>query len=260
MNRSLVALAGLVAVMPLAVEVPGTENGAPPLPGTTRVQVAGGYAYYAFVSRGCEGEVIDRVPAHAADAAVSVDHLIEGTPLRVGVRGGWLRDRIGSSGGGRVYSVPPENTYWNRYVNPNVEFDQGRGAVGLGWVAHEREFITTGEGAREQSSHPLNDLSAHVRVGSEEKYFLVSWMEGMPVATDGGYLAIGAGGRLAARRLAGFVGMGAGGPLEGAGPMVRVDVEVADGLHAGIRLRMGLSDGASTGSAALGLEYRRARR
>jgi len=251
MSRSVAVLLGLVAVMPLAVEVPPDSASRT---GETRLRAGAGYGSYAFVSRGCSGEVLSRVPVHALDGSIGVDHRFAKLPLRVGVRGGWTRDRIDSATsviGSPV--VSPGGTVYNRYLNPFIEYDSPGHSVGVGWVAHENEFITAGEGAREQASHPLNDVSFHLRAGSERKYFLASWMEGMPIYSDGGYFTTGIGGRLSERRVSGFIGLAAGGPMEGAGPRAGLDVEVAPGLRVGIKGQTNLSNGANVG---LGLEYR----
>ena len=260
MSRSLVLLGSLIAIMPLAVEVPAGSDSAsaPPLPGMTRVQVAAGYGYYAFVARGCEGQILDHVPAHVRDGSVSVEHSFEGSRFRAGVRGGWLRDRFGSSSSdpGSGLIAPENATYYNRYLNPYVEIDDGGAAFGIGWVIHQNEFITASESSRPDDRHPLNDISAHARFGRERKYFLISWMEGMPVATDGGYLALGLGVQDPADRRGGFIGLGGGGPLEGAGPMLRANAEVVRDVRVELKLRAGFSGSINTGSAALGLEYR----
>ena len=44
---------------------------------------------------------------------------------------------------------PPRQLSTNRYVNPYFTYDTPGGSVGGGYVWHEREFPTAGEGARE---------------------------------------------------------------------------------------------------------------
>jgi hypothetical protein len=243
----------LAAVMPLAMEAPREFETFPDSLGQTRVRLAGGAGTYAFVVRGCEGQVIGTLPVHYRDAGVSLDHRFAGSPIRVGVRAGMLHDEIGGASGS-VFGLQ-EGTTTNRYVNPNFEIDRGNGAVSLGWVVHERDFITTGEGAREQPDHPLNDLSASVRFGRPEgRYFAVRWMESVPLYSEGGYLTMGLGGS-PQPGLELSVGMSAGGPFEGAGLFARGAKVWESGLGVTAAGRTGLSEPAAVG-ATLGIEYR----
>ncbi len=258
MTRSAATLGVLIALMPLAVEAPIGSDSSRSDPSFTRFRAAAGYGSYAFISRGCQGEVIDRIPASYHDVAGAIEHHDGATHLTIGVRGGRVHDDIGVSS-----LSPPTDSIAspardNAYVNPYLAFEEGEASVGFGVVFHEREFITAGEQARTQPSHPLNDFSAHMRIGRlEEQYFELSWMEGMPIASDGGYLTAGVGGRVSPTvPVDVFAGLGTGGPFEGAGLALRGGLEISPGLTLGVRSRIGHSGGANASGVALALEYR----
>lgn len=228
----------------------------------TQYEIAGGTGEYAFITRGCNGEVLRRDPASFHEGAVRVEQPIGRGGFAVGVRAGIVRDDLaGGDGIVRPSGLPPGEPQppravtTNRYLNPYLVANFPEGSVGAGLVMHEREFPTAGEGARTIPSRPLNDLSAHIRTGSELEYFEVRWMEGMPLYSDGGLLSLGAGGRPANGRTTFFVGVGTGGPYEGAGFAARLGRDVGD-WNVSVRSRFGVSGGANASGVALGVSYR----
>src|ERR1043166_2763653 len=58
----------------------------------TQFEIAGGAGEYAFISRGCNGEVIRRHPAAFREGAVRVQQPLGHTGLALGVRAGTVRD------------------------------------------------------------------------------------------------------------------------------------------------------------------------
>lgn len=256
MIRQMASLGVITALMPLAVEIPhdstATEGRA------TRVRVGAGVGTYAFIARGCQGEVLDEVPARFTDAGVSVEHELPlRTPVVVGVRGGWVRHEIEmpQNGVSGFYGVPLGTTVENTFVNPHVSLEGEAVGLGFGPVFHRGEFITAGEGAREQDDHPLNDVSWHVRFGrTDARRFTVQWMEGVPLSSSGGYLTALLAGPLEAHpqwTLHG--GLGAGGPQEGAGLVLRLERSMPDGVSLDVTGRVGFSGNRFAGGAAVGL-------
>ena len=228
----------------------------------TQYEVVAGGGEYAFLTRGCNGEVIRRHPVSFHDAGMRVQVPIGGRGLAVGVRAGVVRDDL--AGGDGVVSPaeplpgesqPPRVITYIRYVNPYVAFEPPGGSVGIGWVVHDHEFPTASEFAREMPHRPLNDLSAHVRIGSPSKYFEARWMEGVPVYSDGGYLSLGVGGHADHGPVSGFVGLAAGGPYEGAGLALRVGCDFPHGWRATVRSRIGKSSGTNASGIAVGVGW-----
>jgi hypothetical protein len=256
MNARLTTLGCVAALMPLAVEIPYDSLATDA--GETRLRVAGGAGTYAFIARGCEGQIIGEVPARFLDAGASLEHRFGGTPLVLGVRGGWLRDDIGGTANMRFFpEVPLGTVIDNAYANPFFSVEDAGVGIGAGWVAHRREFITAGEGAREQPEHPLNDWSGHLRIGSTTgRHFTVQWMEGVPLSSGGGYFTALLGGPFEANPQWGLHGgLGAGGPHEGAGLVLRLEHARAASVSFDLTTRLGFSGSHFAGGVALGLTY-----
>jgi hypothetical protein len=259
LSRSLVALGALIVLTPVAIERRlSADSAAARYPASLQIEVAGGYDYYAFVARGCNGEILDHLPVHSQDGGASIEYRVARTPFRIGVRGGWLREDFGRAADSTLFAgLPRDRRITNAYVNPNLELDAGSGGIGVGWVAHKRAFLSTAsesEGLPESPSSHENDMSFHIRIGSlERKYFLLSWMEGVPLESGGGYLRIGIGGQTPAKRLSGLVGFATGGPQEGMGPLADVAFLVTHDVALELRLH---SNFAEAGGIGVGLRYR----
>jgi hypothetical protein len=248
-------LGTLVVLMPLSLEIPagiGTDDGS-----ATRVRVAGGGGAYAFIARGCEGQVIDRVPVRFEDAGGSLEHRFGAEGLAFGVRGGFIRHRMGAPEDPRRFAgVPLDTVLETRYVNPFLAVEGEEAGVGVGLVFHDGEFLTAGESARLQAGHPANDLSAHVRVGPHYgPHVLVQWMEGVPLASSGGYLTALAGGPLRDLNWILRAGLGAGGPYEGAGLVLRLEYADRGPLSLDFAARLGVFGDDGHWGAAAGIAY-----
>jgi len=262
MSRSRWCLIALSALTPISVQVhtEGDTSATITMSDGTRVEVYGGAGEYSFISRGCEG-VVSRRPVSFHDVGGGIEQALGKTGLSIGVRGGWMRDDIGRLEGGNSFAPATESpdstrvVIENRYVNPYITYEKPRGSVGLGWVAHDKEFITAGEGARQEDQHPLNDFSGHLRIGPERHYFAVRWMESVPIYSGGGYLTIGVGGRPANGRLSLYGGMGAGGPYEGAVIMLQAGYPLGNHVTVGARTRLGWSGDRNASGVALGVGY-----
>ena len=270
MNGKLAVLGALAVASPIAVDVPtdpdtaetavtsdvADEETATTARGETRLRIGGGVGSYAFIARGCEGQVIDHVPVNYREVGAAVEQRFSN--VVVGVRGGAMRDEVGEGDSVRFPEVPLGRTVTNRYINPHIAFEDRRAGAGIGVVFHKKEFITTGEGARTEVDHPLNDVSGHIRIGHlDRKYFALEWMESVPLYAGGGYVTLGIGGR--ARSLDLYGGLSAGGPYEGGGLFLRASYPIGGGFRLGFHGRAGYSGTEPASGIGLGLEYRAAR-
>lgn len=255
LNLRIACLGTMFALAPVAVDVP--LDSLQRYDGVTRLRLAGGGGSYAFIARGCEGRVIDRALVRFEEAGGSIEHRIGPGPVTLGLRAGRTRHRIGIPGDSLLFpEVPIGTVVENGYLNPFFSIDEAGGGFGAGWVVHDREFVTAGEHARKQPDHPMNDFSAHVRTGPLfAEHVLIQWMEGPALAT-GGYFTALAGGPL--ERAPDWVlraGLGAGGPYEGAGLVLRLERVVDAGPSLDLTARLGLSGGDFAGGAAIGLSW-----
>jgi hypothetical protein len=257
MNRSAFMLASLVAITPFAVEAPDSLGTSGTLPGETSVRIAGGAGYYAFIARGCEGQQIDHVPVHFGEAAGEISHRFASAPYRIGVRGGWIEDRIGGSSSGILGSSDIDTTRTTGYVNPFVALEARRVSVGVGWVAHDNEFMTTNENASLDENHAINDVSAHLIIGSlDRKYFAIRWMESVPLYSGGGYLTIGVGGGAPDSPLELYGGFSAGGPYDSGGLFFDGSYQLPKNLRVTLAARGGYGGNQAQTGVSLGLMYR----
>lgn len=262
MGSSRWCLVALTAVLPLSIRVSAPADSVAPFVARdgTRFEVLGGTGEYAFITRGCEGQVLNTVPGTFRDAGARVEHSI-GHGMTLGVRGGVVHDDIAGTPGpigvtpGSGPSPGTRSELDNAYVNPYFTYEQTGGSVGFGWVAHQHEFVTTGEQARTASNHPLNDISAHLRIGQSGHYFAIRWMEGVPLASSGGYMDIGMGEQPAGRRLAIYGGLGTGGPYEGAGLLVNGTYHFPNGITTSVRTRLGFWSNHNASGVAVGFGY-----
>ena len=260
MHVGRVALIALTLVTPISIELhaEGDTLATVTAADGTQFEIMAGTGAYAFVSRGCEGQILRQRAAAFGDAGARVQLPLGHEGLALGVRAGIVRDDFAGGDGPVVPFLPPgpdRVISTNRYLNPYLSLERLHGGVGAGWVFHEHEFPTAGEGAREQPDHPLNDYSAHVRIGTERHHFEVRWMEGVPLASDGGYLTIGVGGRPAGGPWTYFGGLGAGGPYEGAGLAVRAGHVWDSGWNVGVRARLGWTGRANASGVAVGIGW-----
>jgi hypothetical protein len=251
MSRNLAFIVVLAAVAPLAVDTSGPESTAVS-PGGTLLRASAGAASYAFLARGCNGQVLERVRAHAQDASVSIDQPLGVTGVHVGARAGSLRDRIDTTSSERFAGVPAGRTTTNRYVNPYLAYERAGAGIGAGALFHEREFLTAGERARTERGHAINDVSLHLRLGPDRgPHFIGRWMESEPLYSGGGYLTLGIGGTGERLPLSFEVGLAAGGPYEGAGGFLKSRWQSRSGLGLDVAGR----GGAEGSGASVGVRY-----
>lgn len=253
-------LVALSALAPVSVQLHATGDTVATVTAAdgTRIEVFAGTGEYAFITRGCNGSILSQRPVTFRDAGAAVEQRLGRSGLSAGVRGGWMRDDIAGIANVDPYAgtVTDERIQIeNRYANPYLTFERSRGSVGFGWVWHDKEFISATGGMHDETDRALNDVSWHLRIGSDRRYFAVRWMEAVPLYSGGGYLLIGLGGRPGGGALSLYRGMGAGGPYEGAGLLIQSDYRLPSGITAGVRSRLGYSGNHGASGVSIGVGY-----
>src|SRR5206468_1277471 len=76
----------------------------------TRFEVMAGAGEYAFVTRGCEGQVLSIQPGAFRDAGGAIEHGIGRIGLSLGVRGGIIHDDIAGAPNTGVTLVGPASS------------------------------------------------------------------------------------------------------------------------------------------------------
>jgi hypothetical protein len=153
----------LFLFFPLVIGVENTNTDST----VTNFKIAGGLGSYAYVTRGCEGQVLSKEKVPFEDAGFSLDHKFN-TPLKIGLRAGYISDR--------------QPTYINKfvdrgnyYVNPDLSFESKWIGVGAG-PFFARDVLYGTEGSDWGSTLP----SWHLRFGTQKSYLSIHMLENLP--------------------------------------------------------------------------------
>jgi hypothetical protein len=236
---------GMVLLLPIAVAMEGNQRDS----SFTSVGVSGGFGSYAQIARGCEGQVLSKHDVPYRDATVSVDHKGSG-PAQIGAKAGWYAQR----GHEETWEETPNMEAF--YVNPNVALEWRRFGIGVGALlsdARLRHVLIGDEGSESEGSGVLP--TGHLRFGVRKTYLSLHLLEGEPLVSGGGLMAIGVG--IAPRPDASvWFGMSTAGPYDGAGQLVEAILPVKNNLHLKLGARHGTSEGLTEYGLSLGLVYR----
>lgn len=234
MNRRWVSALSLAVVAPLAVDgnVPDPDSSA------TSLVLGYGAGSYAYVTRGCEGEVIDRYQRRFQDAGGEVKHHFNG-PIEAGLRANVLRE---------MPEYEKNTVVWNPYVSMEWK------GVGLGVGVNFMRDRTVRYGDREFDVLPV---SAHLRFGSlRSVYFSTHVFEDVPLVSGGGPVRTGLGFHVGPV-VDGWAGMSLPIPYDMPGLAAKADVHVTRFLDVNLAGRLGGSEGLSENAGSLGITIRR---
>lgn len=240
--RSLSRIACLLIVTPLVIGVQTTSRDT----SETSLRLAGGAGSYAFISRGCEGEVLQKQKASFADAGFSLEHKFK-APVKLGLRGGYIsEDQLWYD-----HTLPPPTNAHrtNFYLNPDFSFESEKFGFGVGPFFADKNLYS-----REAQNWGKILPSAHVRLGSSRLYLSANLMENLPLYSGGGYLDFGVG---ASVKPASFwVGLNPEGPFDSWGLVIKTDFRFHPNWSVGLNGRLGTAEGISESAISLGLGYR----
>ena len=222
----------MAAVAPLAVDLPASN----PDSSVTSLAASMGAGSYAYVARGCEGDVLSKKQYYYRDAGFAVEHQFRG-PVAVGLRSKVVRELPGF----------PENTMvWNPYVSAEWrKFGLGAGYVPRG------ETLVSGSGT------DVPPASAHLRAGAFDRmYFSIHLWEDVPaISGGGGMVRFGLGFR-PGRRLDLWTGLGSVEPYDKAGFVLKADVHLARAIDLNLSGRLGGSEGLVENAGSIGVKFK----
>lgn len=243
-------LYALLVALPVAVEIPSDPDSAATRTGATRVSAFMGAGTYSLIERGCEGEVVRTRSTDFRDVTGAIEHEFP-NGFVVGVRGGRLEEKKETIQHYPEFTVRSERT--NSYVNPYIGTEQGAAGFGMGWII-PRETLHGGFDGGPSLHARFGRLDAH--------YFLLSYMESMPIYSGGGSFEAAIG--VHPHRLL-DVSMGITSlPFSGFGLALKTDIRVLPNWSLAGRVRVGGSShrewfgggsGTSQSGAALGISY-----
>jgi hypothetical protein len=228
MTRRWLNFIATAALTPLAVSVsPALRDSS-----VTSLTIAAGSGDYAYVTRGCDNEVLTKQKLHFRDSGIEVKHEFRG-PLAAGVRM-------------TVLNEMPEYDKGSVVVNPNIAMEWDKVGLGLGGT-----FVPD-DNANGQPDYKIPRASAHIRVGQLTKlHASIHLGEDIPLTSGGGAYRIGAGFRpLKDADL--WLGLG-GYPYDKAGFIVRADYHATPYLDLHATGRLGSSEGIKENAVSAGV-------
>jgi hypothetical protein len=183
----LAVLSVLLATLPLAVDLPGSRDSS--RTDNLQVEVAGGRGQFAFVSRGCNGEILNVTHNQLESGALVVEERLP-NDLVIGVRAGsvgtTLHDRTQVSTGAPYYSYRDTMLaarYSNAYVNPYIGYEGDWAGLGVGFMKADHPLMLA-----EDSYHDVH-TTWHLRFGNDEHRLTLRWMEDVPLESEGHFSA-----------------------------------------------------------------------
>ena len=239
-----------IAVLPISVEMsaPADSTRAPeadeaPLAAQTSFRAAGSVGQFAIIHRGCNGEVLGETKSQLHSGALEVQHRFA-SGVVIGARGGQVVEDAGAGPAVPFGTVTPGmGKRTNAYANPYVGFDGPRAGVGVGWLRADHRFVV------DENETIKPDVTAHLRVGGAREQFIVRFMEGMPLESEGA-LTAEVGGPVGSRtNLAAFMGLL--GPYDGALLGLKGDVWLTPEAALSIKLGLGGHGQYSAGAGAV---------
>lgn len=206
----------------------------------TNIKVSGGAGSYAYITRGCEGEVLTKDKVPFKDLGYSIDHKFK-FPVRVGLRGGNIWER------NRYY---PDERRTNSYLNPDLSLEWKWFGIGAGPFFAQKDLPT-----REGGKLSRNSLSWHLRFGSPKLYFSIHMLESVPLYSGGGYINLGLGGGVS-RKFSLWFGLGTKGPYDTEGFLAKTNIKLKGNWYVDLVGRLGTSAGISESAISFGLNYK----
>jgi hypothetical protein len=183
----LAVLSVLLATLPLAVDLPGSRDSS--RTSNLQVEVATGFSQFAFVSRGCNGEILSVTHNQLDSGALVVEHRLPNN-LVIGVRAGNVGTTLNSRT--QVYTGAPyysyrdsmlTTRYSNPYVNPYLGYEGGWAGIGGGFMKADHPLMLS------EGSYQDVHTTWHLRFGNDERRLTLRWMEDVPLESEGHFSA-----------------------------------------------------------------------
>ncbi|MCB0290246.1 MAG: hypothetical protein KDH97_08310 [Calditrichaeota bacterium] len=155
----------------------------------TNISLSGGTGSYGVVSRGCEGQVLEKHKINFSELGGSLDHKFAGAPLRIGVRSAYVNDRVLvddiNASGVAVTQSRRENILT---INPFLNLEGKTVAAGIGYFYADHSLAGTDDVTR------INPrISGYFRIGDRRKtYWSTSYLS-TPAFYSQGYFQTGLG-------------------------------------------------------------------
>lgn len=234
MNRRWLNLLSMAAMAPLAVDV------SPTLPDSsvTSLTIAMGSGDYAYVTRGCDNQVLSAEKRHFRESAIALNHDFKGAP-ELGVRA-------------TILDEMPEYEQGTVILNPYGALEGKKVGFGIGYVAvpDEAQYYYYYD-----RHYEIVPASGHIRFGARTgTHFSMNLNEDIPLTSGGGAFRMGFGFRPA--KVADiWLGMGAI-PYDKTGFVARTDIHATRFLDLHATGRLGGSEGIRENAFSVGATFK----
>lgn len=216
----------------------------------TNFSLSGGAGSYGVISRGCEGQVLEKHKINFSEFGGGIDHKFAGAPLRIGVRSAMVNDRVlfdeYSTSVVPVTQSRRENIFT---INPFLNLEGKTVAAGIGYFYADRAIAGTDGTSRFDPR-----VSGYFRIGDRRKaYWSTSYLS-TPAFYSQGYFQTGLGfGH--DPKIDFWLGMSVA-PYDKAGFLAKSAIRLNRQLHLNLSGRFGSSEGIFEHGVVVGLSYR----
>ncbi|HET9950498.1 MAG TPA: hypothetical protein VFS09_01760 [Candidatus Eisenbacteria bacterium] len=224
-------LISMAAMAPLAVNVSPTLQDS----SVTSLTIAMGSGDYAYVTRGCDNEVISANKRHFRESAIALNHDFKGAP-ELGVRATILNEM-------------PEYEDGTVILNPYGALEGKHVGFGIGYVSVPDAY------SYYDRHYEIVPASGHLRFGRREgTHFSMHLNEDLPLTSGGGAFRMGVGFRPA--RVADIWLGSAVFPYDRPGFVARADIHATRFLDLHATGRLGGSEGVEENAFSLGATFK----
>lgn len=238
-----------IGVLPVQIDTTSKDST------ETNFRVTGGFGQYAHISRGCEGNVLDKEDIPFSELGASIDHKTK-TPFRFGLNADYIftkreRELDNYYRNGNYYGQRYSGNKSSKEiftVNPNINAEWKYFALGGGYLWASRPIIDSDDDSGEHLG------SGYIRIGNIRSfYFDASVFHTTPIFSESCF-KLGLGFR-SNPNVGWWFGFGAE-PYDKGGLIMKTNVRIQPHLYLDTLIRIGSSEGVSESAVSLGLTYK----
>lgn len=242
-------LFAFVGLFPLQIPI------APKDSSETNFRVSGNWGQYAHISRGCEGNVLDKEKIPFREIGFSIDHKTR-SPLRLGIHSSYIFTKKASE---MVEYYDQYLGYYQKYskenspieifiVNPFINAEWKNFAIGGGYLGASRSILDGNDDSNEHS------FSGYLRIGNPRSVYADALIFHATPVFAGNCFKLGLGFR-PKPALGCWVGFGVK-PYDRTGLIVKTDMRLKQHLYLETLIRLGNIENIWENAVGLGLTYK----
>ncbi|OQX94986.1 hypothetical protein B6I21_07790 [candidate division KSB1 bacterium 4572_119] len=190
----------LIVILPLRI-VPTDGDSS-----HTNIGAFGGFGQYAQISRGCEGQIVDKDKIPFSEFGICIDHKTQ-SPLRYGIQASYFtfKELTEHWDEEQAYEIKTSSTENIIAAHPYANFEWKHFAFGFGFLFTNHTLLFSGD-ADEDIAKGMTSI--YVRGGSLNKIYVDFSLSHMPPLLSGDNFRMGVGHRYPNFDLWGGIGYG----------------------------------------------------